>query len=723
MKLPFYRQTDTKDCGPTCLKMIFSFYGKNVDIGKLSELSMGSREGTSLHGLRLAAEKLGLKTLAAKISYQDLMNAPLPCIAHWNSNHFIVIYKISTKKIEIADPAHGIITYTKQEFIKNWCQNSIEGIVLLFDTSISFYNDKTEVADPNKSNYHDIIIAHFKKHNRAILQLILGLIAGSILQLIFPFLTQSIIDIGVVNSNMGFIYLILASQLLIFIGKSTVDIMRGWILMHISSRVSISLVSDFLIKIMKLPISFFDSKITGDILQKINDHYRIESFLTSSSLMILFSFINFFAFSIVLACYDINIFFILLFCTILYFVWILFFMKKRADLDYKRFSQNSASNSKIIELVEGMQEIKLNNAERKKRWEWESIQVKLYNTNRKALILEQFQTSGSSLINELKNIFISFYSAQLVIQGEITLGMMLSISYIIGQLNGPILQLVGFVQSFQDAKLSLIRISEVHNLKEESISDTNEDIDTTANLTLNNISFTYHNNNNPVLKNLSLIIPNNKITAIVGSSGSGKTTLMKLLLKFYEPSSGDIRIGTQNLKNITNDTWRSTCGAVLQEGFIFSDTVSNNITLSEHIIDKERLNYSMNMANIKDEIELFPQGVYTKIGIEGIGISAGQKQRILIARAIYKNPKFLFFDEATSSLDANNEKMIVEKLYDFFKNRTVVIIAHRLSTVKYADNIIVLDKGDLIESGNHKDLVSKRGHYFNLINNQLEFYT
>ncbi|MCC6448544.1 MAG: peptidase domain-containing ABC transporter [Chitinophagaceae bacterium] len=713
------------DCAPTCLRMVTKHYGKSVSLQQIRELSSTTREGSSLLGLSEAAEKIGFRTMGVKISYEKLLeDAPLPCIAHWNQNHFVVVYKIKKDTVFIADPGHGLLKYSKEDFLKSWESDVNEGILLLLEPTPEFYSENSSTGiNESKPKGFSFLFQYLFRYKKLLFQLIIGLLAGSLLQLIFPFLTQSIVDIGVQNNDIKFIYLVLFAQLMLFVGRTTIEIIRSWILMHISSRINISLVSDFFVKLMKLPISFFDVKMTGDIMQRINDHHRIENFLTSTSLNTLFSFVNLIVFSFVLAYYNLTIFTVFIGGSLLYFLWILFFLKRRADLDFKRFQQNSQNQSKVMELITGMQEIKLHNAERQKRWQWENIQVRLFKVNLKGLALEQAQNAGSNLINELKNIFITFLSAKLVIDGQITLGMMLSISYIIGQLNSPIMQLVTFTQSLQDAKLSLERLSEIH-IKENEESSTNEttsEIEKNAPIGLKNVSFQYIGMMGElVLNDLDLIIPANKITAIVGTSGSGKTTLMKLLLKFYEPTKGEIKIAHQNLNAISPKVWRDKCGVVMQEGYIFSDTIANNIAVGVEYIDKERLRQAVTIANIKEHIESLPLGYNTKIGMEGIGLSTGQKQRILIARAVYKNPDYLFFDEATSALDANNEKVIMNNLNQFFKGKTAVVIAHRLSTVKNADQIVVLDKGKIIELGNHTELTALRGSYYDLVKNQLE---
>ena len=713
------------DCGPTCLRMVAKYYGKSISLQEIRELSNTTREGSSLLGISDAAEKIGFRTIGVKVTYEKLLeDAPLPCIAHWNQNHFVVIYKIKRDIVFVADPGHGLLKYTKEEFLKAWKSTANEGILLLLEPTPEFSTDNEHLSIGEGTNRgFPFLFKYLFRYKKLLVQLVISLLAGSLLQLIFPFLTQSIVDIGVQNNDIKFIYLILFAQLMLFLGRTTIEIARSWILLHISSRINISLVSDFFVKLMKLPISFFDTKMTGDIMQRINDHHRIENFLTSTTLNVLFSFVNLIVFSFVLAYYNVTIFAVFILGSILYFIWILFFLKRRADLDFKRFNQNSQNQSKVMELITGMQEIKLHNAERQKRWQWENIQVRLFKLNIKGLALEQTQTTGSNLINELKNIFITFLSAKLVIEGQITLGMMLSISYIIGQLNSPIMQLVSFTQSLQDAKLSLERLSEIHNKQNEetSLNQTTSEIEPNASIALKNVSFQYTGMyGDMVLKELDLVIPANKITAVVGISGSGKTTLMKLLLKFYEPIVGEIKIAHQNLNSISPKAWRDKCGVVMQEGYIFSDTIANNIAVGEENIDKEKLRHAVKIANIKEHIESLPLGYNTKIGMEGIGLSTGQKQRILIARAVYKNPDYLFFDEATSALDANNEKVIMNNLNEFFQGKTVLIIAHRLSTVKNADQIIVLDKGKIVELGNHTQLTAKRGAYYELVKNQLE---
>lgn len=722
---PFYKQTESKDCGPTCLKIVAKYYNKNINIQSLRSTSETTRTGSTLLGLSDAAEKIGFHTIGVKITLKKLLETPLPCILYWNKNHYIVLYNIKNDTYYVSDPAHGLITYNKQEFLKHWIGTNAtdqteEGIALLLEPTPKFYNSEFDTKEQTFG--FQFLFKYLFKYKQFLWQLVIGLIAASLLQLIFPFLTQSIVDVGIKNHDIHFIYLILFAQLALFIGRTSIEVIRSWILLHLSTRINISLVSDFFIKLMNLPIAFFDTRMTGDILQRINDHKRIERILTTSSLNVLFSTVNLIVFSFVLAYYSMQLFGIFLLGSFLYFLWIIIFLKKRKDLDYKRFSQVSQEQSKVIELINGMQEIKLHNAEKQKRWGWEFLQARLFKISIEGLALEQYQSVGSGFINEVKNILITVLSAKLVIDGDITLGMMLAISYIVGQLNSPIAQLIDFIREVQDAKISLDRLGEIHNKADEDQQDLEKitDIPLNSNITLDKVSFRYTGSDLLVLEDLDLSIPANKITAIVGVSGSGKTTLMKLLLKFYDPNKGHINIGPYGLQQVSQKTWRHQCGVVMQEGYIFNDTIANNIAVGENHVDKIKLAHAVDVANIKKFIESLPLSYNTKIGMEGVGVSTGQKQRLLIARAVYKNPNFLFFDEATSALDANNEKVIMEKLNIFFEYKTVVVIAHRLSTVKNAHQIVVLDKGKIVEVGSHNELVEQKGNYYHLVKNQLE---
>lgn len=724
-RFPFIKQMDAMDCGPTSLAMVAKYYGKTYTVQTLRERSYITREGVSMLGTSDAAESIGMRTMGVRISFETLAEeATLPCIAHWKQNHFIVVYKIKNDRVYVSDPAHGLVKYTKEEFLGGWASTKKDGVdqglCLLLEPTPDFY--ATDDESKNKSSF-GFLFRYLRPYKKFLIQLGVGMLTGSMLQLIFPFLTQSIVDYGINNQDIGFITLVLIAQLTLFVSRTSVEFIRSWILLHVSTRINISLISDFLIKLMKLPIGFFDSKMIGDIMQRIQDHRRIETFLTTSTLNILFSMVNLVIFGAVLAVYDVTIFLIFIIGSIAYFLWIYMFMKKRRELDFKRFAQMSDNQSNLFQLITGMQEIKLNNCEKQKRWEWERIQARLFKVNIKSLSLSQYQQVGSVFLNQTKNIFISFFAAKAVIEGDMTLGMMLAVQYIIGQLNAPIEQLIGFLHSTQDAKISLERLGEIHLKEDEEKPDEHKIsiLPDNRSIQVQDLSFQYEGpHSEMVLKNLSLEIPASKITAIVGTSGSGKTTLVKLMLGFYQPTEGEIRIGDSVLSNISNRLWRSKSGVVMQDGFIFSDTIAKNIAVSDEVVDRKRLLQAVKIANIQEFIESLPLSYNTKIGQEGHGLSQGQKQRLLIARAAYINPEYLFFDEATNALDANNEKIIMENLEEFFKGRTVVVVAHRLSTVKNAGQIVVLEKGEIVERGTHEELTRLKGAYYNLVKNQLE---
>lgn len=772
---PFYRQLDSMDCGPTCLRMIAKYYGKSFALQTLKDRSQIGKGGVNMLGISEAAESVGFRTQAVKLNYSILSKeALLPCIIHWNQYHFVALYKIKKKKIYVADPAFGLAIFSKEEFLQRWVSdtndtNVGEGFALLLEPNPTFHepdDNSMEHGEGRSMLAFKNIFNYILPYKKMVLQLFLGLGIGSILQLIVPFLTQSIVDVGINSANIHFVYIVLLAQLALFSGRLITDFIRSWILLHISTRINITILTDFLIKLMKLPLSFFDSKRTGDILQRMNDHQRIESFLTGSSINVLFSVSTLIIYSVVLVIFNSYIFAVFIIASVLYSVWVILFLKKRRVLDYKRFDIASREQSTTIQMVQGMQEIKLNGVERSMRWNWERLQAKLFKLSMKSLALNQWQQSGASFLNESKNIFITFLSASAVINGQMTLGAMLAVQYMIGQLNSPIEQMIGFVQSWQNAKISMERLNEIHGLEDEEPGDKyllqtlppafskqlmggkmpsvlrfdapakepansfdlgirikEAPLRNVANegVYFSNVSFTYSGaGNEPVLKDINLTIPKGKTTAIVGVSGSGKTTLLKLLLKFYEPQKGDIKLNTTSLSNISHKIWRSHCGAVMQESFIFSDTIARNIAVGGETIDMDKLVHAVTVANVLEFIEDLPLGFNTKIGAEGSGISMGQKQRILIARAVYRDPEFIFFDEATNSLDANNERVIIDNLESFLKDKTVVVVAHRLSTVKHADQIVVLNNGLISEKGTHQELVNLRREYFTLVKNQLE---
>ena len=817
-----YRQLDHMDCGPTCLRMVAKHYGRHYSAQTMREKAQIGKDGVSMLGIAEAAEAVGFKTVGVRVTLEKLVaEAPLPCILHWGQNHFVVLHKISqgsvgrrflqgirggrsgtggppvevyqltgmaepghlnnqgqkeeyapraepttsTALFHIADPAASLITYTAEEFEKRWLSSEHEGekkgLALLLEPGTRFYEEEGEKVEGLRFTQ---LLGYLFRYKKLVVQLGLGMLAASGFSLLLPFLTQAVVDIGIGTQNVGFLYLVLIGQIVLTLSSSAVGFLQSWILLHISVRLNLTILSEFLAKLMRLPLSFFDVKQFGDIMQRIGDHQRIEAFLTGQTLRVVFSLFNLLVFGFVLAYYDMTIFLVAVGASVAYALWVVAFLRQRRKLDTKRFDVSSRNQSQIVQLIQGMQDIKLAGAETGKRWEWERTQARLFKWSVQSLSLSQFQQAGAVVINQGKNLFITFLAAKAVIDGQMTLGALVSVQYILGQFNAPIEQLIGFLQAWQDAQISLERLNEVHGLADEEPVGTplRHDWDPQQDIRIENLSYTYPGaGNEPVLRDIDLTIPHGKTTAIVGTSGSGKTTLLKLLLRFYAPGKGRISLvatsppnplsfrerGSRlreeepslaeeveiklpkgivsasnglNLDMLSHSAWRQSCGVVMQEGFLFSDSIARNIAVCEEVIDLERLYRAARTANIHGFIESLPLGYHTKIGAEGNGISQGQKQRILIARSVYKDPQLLLFDEATNALDANNEAVILQNLEEFFHGRTVVVVAHRLSTVKNAHQIVVMEKGEIVERGTHSELVAKQGKYFELVSNQLE---
>ncbi len=751
MPFPHYTQLDAMDCGPTSLKIVAQFYGKHYSLRNLRERCHISREGVSLLGISDAAEAIGFRSTGVKITWAQLRDeANLPCIVHWNQQHFVVVYRIARRRgqwwVYISDPASGLLKYSEEQFLKAWIQSrepldlanlslrlqpgetplpstdlaAGKGIALLLEPTPSFYRETGDEDNRLKFAY---LLQYLRPYGSYLAQLALAMLTASVLSLILPFLTQSVVDKGIGTGNLSFVVMMLVAQVVLVLGQLANNLIRSWLMLHMTTRISISLISDFLAKLMRLPIAFFDSKMVGDIMQRIGDYNRIQTFLTGSLLSMAMALVSFAIYGCVMGGYDLTILGIFLVGSAFYIGWILLFLKRRRKLDYMRFQEASANQSSIVQLINGMQEIKLNNCEKQKRWEWERIQARLFQVSIKGLVLGQTQEVGGTFIDQTKNVVISFLAASAVIDGSMTLGMMVALQYIIGQLNAPLSQFIQFVQATQDAKISLERLSEIQEKDDEEPADKERirEVPENADIEFREVTFQYDGPHSAkALDRVSVTIPANRVTAIVGASGSGKTTMLKMMLGFYSPAEGEVSLNGRKVSQYSASCWRRACGTVMQEGYIFSDTIAGNIGVSDDTPDMQRVRRAAAIANIDSFIDELPLGYNTKIGADGHGLSVGQKQRLLIARAAYKDAKYLFFDEATNSLDANNERTIMERLEKLFENKTVVIVAHRLSTVKNADNIVVLDHGRIVEQGTHTELTARRGYYYELVKNQLE---
>ena len=723
------QQLDTMDCGPTCLRMVAAHYGRQVPRDIVRELCSIGKDGVSLLGISQAAERLGMRSLAVKLPFEKLREeVPLPCVAHWDQNHFVVIHKIGRNRIYVADPGKGSMVYSYEEFIRGWTARRLQenqkpdGVLLLLEPTPAFSSTDALMGPDEKPGW-GFLLGYLKPHQRLFAQLVLALVVGLILDLMFPFLTQSVVDAGIGNLDISLIYLLLFGQLAISLGGTALDIVENWIQLHIGSRMSLALVSDFLHKLLRLPLNFFDTRTAGDIMQRVDDHSRINRFLNSSALNVVFAGVSFCVFAFILAIYDWRMLGIFVVFTAGAVGWMTLFLKRRRMLDMKRFDLERAERDKFVEMVGGIQEVKLQNMERMKRWEWEEINVRRFRLSMSSMALKNAQRIGTTLVGQMRNILLTYVAARAVIDGEMTLGMMLSTQFIVGQMASPVSKFMDFLHESQDARLSFERTSEVHRQKEEEHFRTPKltHFPQSRSIMLLNLGFKYPGaGSQPALSGLNMVIPEGRVTAVVGGSGSGKTTLLKLLLGLYTPTEGALYLERAPLSAFDGQSWRSRCGVVMQDGYVFSDTIARNITCDSAHPDPIRLEASVQLACLDTLVRTLPLGLETKIGSDGRGLSGGQKQRLLLARAIYKNPEYLFLDEATSSLDSTTERDIMENLRRVFPGRTCVIIAHRLSTVKNADQIVVLDQGRMVEVGTHADLVAKGGYYYNLVRNQLE---
>lgn len=725
-KFPFVRQHDIMQCGVACLTMVCRYFGLDIELDDVGELCFTSKRGTTLLEISTAAGELGLDTIAAKLTIDELAKCPMPCILYWDQHHFVVLYRTDgTRFFYIADPGKGLVKYSRKEFEQHWLSLSLNGerrgIGMTLQPSSNFdaniYHRK-EMS--GKGSWH-LLTDSLAAYRKPFVYIAIVMFLGSMLQMVLPFLTQSIVDVGIKEQNIGFIWLIMLGEFIIVLGKTVMDFVRRRILLHISMNINIKLVGEFFLKLLRLPMAFFDTKLLGDLLQRMNDHNRVQTFLTTQFLGMAFSVLTFIVFGIVLLVYNRLVFIVFMLGSLVYAVWVAVFLGKRKILDYELFDRQGECQNKTYQLVTSMQEIKLQNCEQRRTEEWQERQRELFDVQLKSLRLQQSQEGGAVFINELKNILVTVLSATAVINGSMTLGGMLAIQFVIGQLNSPVSQMVAFVYSLQDVKISLDRINEVHLRREEDEGCKSMDIEkTTSDIFVTNLSFKYTPNAiENILDDISINIPKGKITAIVGASGCGKTTLIKLFLGYYKLSKGMISIGNQDLMSVNMKAWRRRCGVVMQDGVIFSESIARNIAVDDGCIDYERLKKAAYIANVTDFVERFPLKYDTIIGNDGIQLSKGQKQRILIARAVYKNPDYIFLDEATNSLDATNEYEIVDKLSEFYSGRTVVVVAHRMSTIRNAEQIIVMKHGRIVEVGTHDTLLANHAYYYELVKSQI----
>ncbi len=724
MRFPFTRQFDQMDCGPACIRMVAAAHGRHYPLSYLRSLSHLTREGVSVAGIRDALAQIGMESLSFEMTLEQLREkCPLPAILHWEQNHFVVLYEAKRSRwsgrwhYSVANPAYGKHTFSEESFSRFWL-NGEKGVVVAISPTEDFYSRKDVKEKHSLVRFARRYVWPYKWEMS---QSALGMLFGLFLSLVTPFLTQAMVDDGIGLRDMSLIVSIMLAQLFIFFGTFSMGLISSWVSLYMSTRINISVLSDYLTKLLRLPMTFFETKSVGDYQQRLGDHGRLQSFVTYNTLSTLFALVSVPFYLAIIAWYSPVILAAYLLLTAASTGWMMWFFRRRKALDYEQFRISSENQNRQYELLQGITDIKLNAYDDYKMEEWRSLQERQYGMSQKVLRLEQVQSTGFMLIGQLRNIFITCWIAAEVVSGELTLGMMMSISAIIGQVNGPLSQLIGFLQQLQNARISLERSEEVHLCQNEDTPQQAElPADRPLDIHVSDLSFSYTGRiGTEVLSHIDLHIPAGSMTAIVGESGSGKTTLMKLLLKFYAPTSGEICLGDRPLSHYTAKSVRQAAGIVMQDNFLFSDTVARNIMLGE-APDEKRLAEAVHVACLDDYVARQPLGLLTKVGSEGIGVSGGEKQRIMLARAAYKHPCYLLLDEATSSLDAENERRITEHIAQRFAGCTRIVIAHRLSTVRHADQIIVLRHGRVVEAGTHDALVKQRGYYYDLIHNQLE---
>ena len=722
-------QTDSMDCGAACLCMIARHYGKKYSMRFFRENAHISREGISMLGLSMAAEKVGFRTLSAKITVEQLAEQiALPCILHWDGRHYVVCHRVSGKGSDrvfhICDPAIGKIRVRGDELRSHWLSGHLGeeevGLAMQLEPAPDFREKQPE--DPADGFGLLFFSRYILPHKWQLAGLLFGALVVMTMGYFLPFISQSVVDIGILGRNMDFIVLMMAMQLMISFSQTTVMFMQGWVSLHVNTVINVRLISDYLGKLARMPLPFFEVRTLGDILQRIGDHDRIKSFLMNDLTDIVFATVTFVTFSVVLGIYNWRILAIFLLGNTAYALWVVSFMHYRRELDNRVFQQSATLQNNMVQFIRGMQEIKLNNLEERKCREWESLQAGLYRLGRRGLMIGQVQQAGLLVFSTTTGIAISYMTARRVVDGEMTLGMMTSLSFILGQVSGPIGSFIGFIQRYQDARISLERLGDIHARKEGGMDEGTgrNGMPTGKDIRFRNVSFSYNGmDRDMVLKDISFTIPQGHVTAIVGRSGCGKTTLMKLMQGFYQPVHGTVEVGGTPLPDISLREWRTHLGAVMQDGYIFSDSIAGNVAVDEDA-DMARVEDALEAVNMKGFVHSLPNGTDTKIGEDGLQLSQGQRQRILLARVIYKRPEYIFLDEATNSLDTKNENDIMAYIKKNLKGHTVIIVAHRLSTIRDADSIVVLENGRVAEQGVHSQLLCNKGIYYQLVQAQLD---